>query len=312
MLTQLNPTFIGLGSQTRAWIANLRDSGIEASVYLRPQSSSHSKVTELGYSLSTELQNHKLIFLLIPDAQHLNFLKDHQSIIPKDALIILAHGASIMEHNLPQLVPQWNFALLAIKAIASEIRFQYENKGKLGAVYSSESISEDKKHFMEGIIFEVAKKVGVTAGPYVATFEQEAKADLFSEQSLLCGLLPYAAEQAYNSLREHGIPQELAFMECWLEVKLIADAMVKLGPVEFFNLISPHALVGSEFARERIFDKGQQEVIEDLRQNIWNGQFFKHVNDLDVTSLRSKIIGHWSQGELQKTFENLKEDLIPN
>ena len=311
MLAQLNPTFIGLGSQTRAWIANLRDSGIDATIYLRPESYSHSKVSELGFSLSTELQNHKLIFLLIPDAQHLNFLQDHQDKIAPGTLIILAHGASVMEHNLPELFPQWNFSLLAIKAIASEIRFQYENKGKLGAVYSIESISEKERGFVEKTILEIARLVGVTAGPYSATFEQEAKADLFSEQSLLCGLLPYAAEQAYNSLREHGIPQELAFMECWLEVKLIADAMVKMGPVEFFNLISPHALVGSELAREKIFDKGQQEVIEKLRQDIWNGQFFKHVNDLDVTTLRSKIIGHWEQGELQSTFETLREDLIP-
>ena len=100
-------------------------------------------------------------------------------------------------------------------------------------------------------------------------------------------------------------------MECWLEVKLIADAMVKMGPVEFFKLISPHALVGSEVAREKIFDKGQQEVIEKLRQDIWNGNFFKHVNNLDVTSLRNQIIGHWENGELQSTYETLKEDLIP-
>jgi len=246
MLAQLNPVFIGLGSQTKAWIANLKDSQVNAQVYFRSDSPSIKLAQELNYPISNQLKDHKIIFLLIPDAEHLKFLRENQNSIAQDTLIIFAHGASVMEHNLPEIFPQWNFALLAIKAIASEIRFQYLNKGKLGAVSSFEFIKDNKKEEISKLINEIAEKVGVTAGPYAATFEQEAKADLFSEQSLLCGLLPYAAEQSYSLLRQHGIPKELAFMECWLEVKLIADAMVKMGPEDFFNLISPHALMGSE------------------------------------------------------------------
>ncbi len=311
MLAQLNPTFIGLGSQTRAWICNLKDSQVMAQVYLRKGSSSQKLMKELGFEARENLAHSKVIFLLIPDAEHLNFLNSHKDQISPETLIIVAHGASTMEHNLPKLFPEFNFALLAIKAIASEIRYQYLNRGKLGAVYSLESIPHNKRSHFKAVLDEVAKKVGVTAGPYEVTFEQEAKADLFSEQSLLCGLLPYAAEQAYLSLRNNGIPKELAFMECWLEVKLIADAMVKMGPEAFFELISPHALVGSELARERIFDKGQAKVIEDMRQNIWNGNFFNQVNNIDVAQMREKIKSHWSQGELQQTFNELKDDLIP-
>ncbi len=311
MLAQMNPTFIGLGSQTRAWISNLRDSGMTAQVYLRPDSPSQEIMKKEGYTAQRDLKQSKLIFLLIPDAEHLNFLEAHRDQLSDDTLIILAHGASVMEHKLPKLFPKLNFALLAIKAIASEIRHQYTHQGKLGAVYSLEAIDPEQKILFHEVLSELSQKVGITAGPFEVTFEQEAKADLFSEQSLLCGLLPYAAEQAYNTLRREGIPKELAFMECWLEVKLIADAMVKMGPVDFFNLISPHALVGSELARERIFDKAQQTIIEDMRQNIWNGQFFKQVNDTDLTQMRQKIIGHWSNSELQETFRELKSDLIP-
>ncbi len=311
MLAQMNPTFIGLGSQTRAWICNLRDSQVKAQVYLRSGSSSQKILQEMGFEQSHDLKDSKVIFLLIPDAEHFNFLNEHRQQMAPKSLIIVAHGASVMEHNLPKLFPEFNFALLAIKAIASEIRYQYVNQGKLGAVYSLETISEDKKKFSKDLLDEISQKVGITSGPFPVTFEQEAKADLFSEQSLLCGLLPYAAEQAYNSLRANGIPKELAFMECWLEVKLIADAMVKMGPEDFFDLISPHALVGSELARERIFDKGQAKVIEEMRQNIWDGSFFKQVNNLDVAAVRAKIKSHWSQGELQQTYNELKDNLIP-
>lgn len=311
MLAQMNPTFIGLGSQTRAWICNLRDSQIKAQVYLRKGSSSHKLVKELGFECTENLMASQIIFLLIPDAEHLNFLQNHRDQISPNTLIVVAHGASKMEHALTELFPEFNFALLAIKAIASEVRFQYLNKGKLGAVYSLETIPSDKYQTFKLIINEVAQKIGVTAGPFEVTFEQEAKADLFSEQSLLCGLLPYAAQQAYTTLRNNGIPKELAFMECWLEVKLIADAMVKMGPEDFFDLISPHALVGSELARQRIFDKGQAKVIEDMRQNIWTGQFFKQVNDLDVAQMRKEIKSRWSNGELQQTYNELKDNLIP-
>ena len=50
MLAQMNPTFIGFGSQTRAWISNLRDSNIEAQVFLRKDSSSYELVSQKGFS----------------------------------------------------------------------------------------------------------------------------------------------------------------------------------------------------------------------------------------------------------------------
>lgn len=311
MLAQMNPTFIGFGSQTRAWISNLRDSNIEAQVFLRKDSSSYELVSQKGFSLCEDLKSSKLIFLLIPDAEHLNFLQTYKDQISQGAVIIVAHGASITEHSLPELFPQWSFNLLAIKAIASEIRYQYEQKGKLGAVYCLSSNELGGPNPSKDLILKLSQALGVTAGPFEVTFEQEARADLFSEQSLLCGLLPYAAKQSYDLLRSHDIPKELAFMECWLEVKLIADAMVKMGPEEFFKLISPHALVGSEFAQERIFDKEQQRIIEDMRHNIWNGDFFKEVQETDIEAVRARVLQRWSSSEIQDTFNQLKKDLIP-
>lgn len=312
MLAQMNPTFIGLGAQTRAWICNLKDSQVSAQVYLRKGSSSQQLLQDMGFKRRKDLAESKLLFLLIPDAEHLNFLQDHRDQLRPDTIIIVAHGASVMEHNLPALFPKLKFVLLAIKAIASEVRYQYSNDGKLGAVTSLEFISQKDRKTFQHLIDEISQKVGITAGPFEVTFKQEACADLFSEQSLLCGLLPYAAEQSFTSLREQGIPKELAFMECWLEVKLIADAMVKLGPEDFFDLISNHALVGSELARENIFDQQQAKVIEDMRENIWNGNFFKQVNELDVPQLRNKIRTHWAHGELQQTYNELKDNLIPH
>ena len=45
----------------------------------------------------------------------------------------------------------------------------------------------------------------------MASIEEEAKADLFSEQSLLCSVLPYAGLSCYNKLREKGVSKEMAY-----------------------------------------------------------------------------------------------------
>lgn len=304
--------FVGLGSQTQSWIQNLRDSGLEASVFLRHNSPSQVRLQELNLKSVENLSEADIVFLLIPDAKHHLFFEENHTHIKDGAMIIYAHGASQLEHKIAHKYPQFSHCLLAIKAIASEIRTQYVNDGKLGAVFSSEFVSVEKKEEIETKLLTIAKKVGITAGPFKVTFEQEARADLFSEQSLLCGLLPYAAKQSYEMLREKDIPKELAFMECWLEVKLIADAMVRLGPEAFFQLISPHALIGSEIAKQRIFDKDAHKIIEQLRNEIWSGDFFKEVNNLNETETRETILDRWRDSEITQTFNELKDDLIPS
>jgi len=119
------------------------------------------------------------------------------------------------------------------------VRFQYETNGKFGAAF----FSPTKEH--EQQLRKIASLVGFTA-LYASSFEEECMADLFSEQSLLCSLLPYGALKSYQILRQNGVSKEVAFMECFLELKSISQAFVTMGPVEFFKLISPNALIGSQ------------------------------------------------------------------
>ena len=242
---------IGFGSQAKAWAMNLKDSNIPLVIALNPESPTHQKAKDLGFKtvcLQTEqLQNFNNFILLIPDDLHATFFEKNVQYIKPNSRIIYAHGFSMAKERLHEKYPQYHHALLAPKAIASEVRFQYEIKGKIGAIYYS-TTKEDLT-----FIQELSKQVGFTA-IYQAHFEEECIADLFSEQTLLCSLIPYGALKTFNILLQNGIPRELAFMECFLEVKSIAQAFVNLGPEGFFKLISPNALIGSEKGQELLFN----------------------------------------------------------
>ena len=302
---------VGFGSQGKAWACNLRDSGRRVDIFLRNPKTREEELCDRGFRLADELSSYSVILLLIPDAQHLSFLKSNLNKIQAGCSIIYAHGASMMEHDLQDQFPQFNHLLLAPKAIASEVRFQYENKGKLGAVYSLEVINQSERALLLENLLSLAKDLGITAGPYPCSFAQEATADLFSEQSLLCGLLPHAAKSSFDLLTSRGISKELAYMECWLEVQLIANAMVKMGPSEFFKMISPHALKGSHLAKDRLFDKAYHKTLERLLTEIEDGTFFKTADELDTEEVEGFYHINWENSDLQKTHELLKNDLVP-
>ncbi|WP_372651838.1 hypothetical protein [Halobacteriovorax sp.] len=305
---------IGYGSQAKAWAHNFRDSGRNIKIALRDSSESISVAKEKGFKtiLLSEIETEvsSTYVLLTPDHTHLETLEEIYPKLPVGTNIIYAHGYSYTAFNFKEKFSNFNHLLLAPKAIASELRFQYENKGKLGAAYSVEDIPKENSKSATELIISIARDIGITAGPYETTFLEETNADLFSEQSLLCSILPYGALQAYNKLRSKGVKREIAYLECWLEVKLIADAMVKMGPVEFFKLISPNALLGGEKAQKLLFDEEYDKKLDSLLNDIWNQDFFTECKGLDFNTLRSSVLERWAKEELTETHNELAPELI--
>jgi len=304
---------IGFGSQAKAWALNFRDSKRELKIALRENSPSIALAQKMGFetTLLSQLSAEKAntFILLTPDHTHHETLELLDQQLSAGANLVYAHGYSYSANNFKEKFPKFNHLLLAPKAIASELRFQYESAGKLGAAFSVENI-EDNQNQAKELIFSLAKDIGITAGPYPTTFLEETNADLFSEQTLLCSLLPYGALHAYNELRKRGVSHEIAYLECWLEVKLIADAMVKMGPEEFFQLISPNALLGGEKAQKILFDESYHHKIEKLAQDIWNKDFFTECQGLDFNTLRSSVLSRWANEELTQTHRELSSQLI--
>jgi ketol-acid reductoisomerase len=297
---------VGFGSQAKAWALNLRDSKTPFVIALNPESHSQKKAISLGFT-TVELQTNILLnyhnfLMLIPDDQHKVFFEKNLSFLQKGSRVVYAHGFSLSKERLHEKYSQFSHSLLAPKAIASDVRFQYETKGKIGAVYFSNT-DEDFS-----FISTLAAQVGFNA-LYPAHFEEECVADLFSEQAILCSLIPYGALKTYNILIDNGIPRELAFMECFLELKSITQALVTLGPEAFFNLISPNALIGSEKGQEVLLNSHFDEALNKIFSDIKNKKFYKET-EIDHSALREKILKRWKHEHLSETYNKLKHELI--
>jgi ketol-acid reductoisomerase len=305
---------IGFGNQAKAWALNLRDSGWEINIGLRPNSHSHELASRLTFKTFdyTKPNSHYLFAILTPDETHQDVVTSLYDIyksdvnkndINKNLSFIYAHGFSLHYTDLKFF--DCNHILLAPKAIASELRYEYETQGKNGGVYSFEylkdlSIKED--------ILSLAKDLGLTS-LHEASIADETIADLFSEQTLLCSTLPYAAVHSFNKLRQKGISQEVAFFECWHEVKLIANTMVKLGPEKFFDLISPNALIGSEIGKSSLFNDEYNKKLDDILEHIISGNFKLDLESTKLQVIKDDVLTFWKSQELTQVHKRLQQEL---
>lgn len=297
-------SIIGFGNQAKAWAMNLRDSGIEISIGLRKNSSSYQAAEKMGFQtfcFENEPIKSEAFALLTPDDTHSNIL---ESIINfnKNKICLYAHGFSFNQGNFAKTFPSIEHILLAPKSIASELRFNYETNNNLVGIYSLEGAQK----LDEVTLKSFAQKLGLKS-IYNASFKEETNADLFSEQSILCALLPYGALTTFNTLRNKGYPKELAFFECFYEIKLIADTLLKVGPQKFFDLISPNALIGSEKGQKLLFDQSFQNKLDTLLKEIENKNFEEEIEKTDIVALRQKINQTWSSEELSKVYDQLKD-----
>lgn len=304
-------TIIGFGNQAQAWAQNLKDSGFGIRIGLRSGSPSFDHAKTMGFKCvdleSDEFYKASIFALLIPDHLHKEFLEKYGKRFKTGSALLYAHGFSIVHHKFFEKYKSINHVLFAPKAIGTELRRQFMLKGKLGAVYSMEHVSSNLEE-IQSWMKDFAPALGINMGPYPTSFLRETQADLYSEQGLLCSVVPYTAKMMFEHLVQKGVEPELAYFECWHELKLIVNAMVDVGPEAFFNLISPNALIGSEKGFQKLMDQEFENKLQGLYQDIQSGQFEKEIPAVNIPELRETIKNRWKDSSLQKTFTSINEE----
>ncbi len=305
MKTTNQISIIGFGNQAKAWAMNLRDSGFQVYIGLRPNSPSIQLANQLKFK-TFSIEEHvptEIFVMLTPDDQHEIIIK---TIYEKnqEKVCLYAHGHSMDRFNLYKKYPKIEHILLAPKSIASELRFRYETKQNLTAFYSLEYAND----YDLNDIKKLAQSLGIK-NIFPASFSEENEADMFSEQALLCSLLPYGILETYNKLIENGFSKELAFYECFYESKLIVDTLFKVGPKDFFNLISPNALIGSQVGKKLIFTENFQDSLDKLFTEIKNQSFKKTIETTNLVELRNQVSSYWEDQSLTHSYLKLKDTL---
>ena len=102
---------------------------------------------------------------------------------------------------------------------------------------------------------------GARSGIIKATFAQETEEDLFGEQAVLCGGLVELVKAGFETLTEAGYPPELAYFECYHEMKMIVDLMYESG-IHFMNYsISNTAEYGEYYAGPKVINEQSREAM---------------------------------------------------
>jgi ketol-acid reductoisomerase len=264
---------IGYGSQGRAQALNMRDSGVDVVVGLRP-GKSWERAEADGMEVMTVVeaaQAADVVLMLIPDMAQPTVYGEEvaMALKPGDALQF-AHGFNI---HFGQIKPPEgvDVVMVAPKAPGPEMRRQYEEGF---GVPSLVAVAQDASGEAKEKALAIAKALGSgRAGVIETTFENETESDLFGEQSVLCGGVDQLIRRGFKVLTEAGYPPELAYFEVLNELKLIVDLIYKSGISGMYRAVSDTAKYGGMAIGPDIIDDHVEENMRRALKAVQDGSF---------------------------------------
>lgn len=265
---------IGYGSQGRAHALNLRDSGCEVRVGLRPGSESVSRVTDDGLQAGAidEVAGWaNLVSFMLPDQIHRPVFERYvgHHLAPGD-MFLVAHGLSIMAGWI-QIGNGVDVALVAPVGPGRMVRKLYLEGFGVPALVA---VERDASGQCFDLALSYARALGCTrAGVLPTTFREETETDLFGEQAVLCGGLTALITAGFDTLVEAGYQPEIAYFECLHQVKLIVDLLYEGGLSALHGAISDTAAFGQYVTGPRVIDEHVREAMRAVLQDIQQGNF---------------------------------------
>ncbi len=267
---------IGYGSQGHAHALNLKDSGVEVRVGLRPGSPREEKARNSGLEVASVAEVSKwadVIMNLTPDQTAAKVY--HADISPNmkpDVTLMFAHGFNIRFRTITP-PPTADVSLVAPKGPGHRVREVFTEGGGIPALVA---VEQNASGSALPLALSYAKAIGATrAGVLETTFTEETETDLFGEQAVLCGGTSALVKAGFETLVEAGYQPELAYFEVLHELKLIVDLMYR-GGLEYMRYsISDTAEWGDYVAGPRIVTTDVKKAMRKLLDEIQDGSFAK-------------------------------------
>ena len=274
LIKQYKVAIIGYGSQGHAHANNLRDSGVEVVVGLRPGSGSAVKAEQAGLTvrpIDEAVKSADLIMVLAPD-EHQKTLYDEliEPNIRNGAVLAFAHGFNI---HFGQIAPRddLDVIMIAPKGPGHLVRSTYTQGG---GVPSLIAVFQDASgRAREIALAYAAANGGGRAGVIETTFREETETDLFGEQAVLCGGATALVQAGFETLVEAGYAPEMAYFECLHELKLIVDLMYEGGIANMRYSISNTAEYGDLTRGPRIVNQDTRAEMKRILGEIQRGTF---------------------------------------
>jgi ketol-acid reductoisomerase len=264
---------LGYGSQGRAHALNLRDSGYDVVIGLRPDGKTTPKAQRDGFTVKAPAEAVKgvgLVAFLAPDMAQAQMYKDVEANLGKNATLLFAHGFNIV-YKLVQPRADLDVVLIAPKGPGDLVRRQYEQGRGVPCLIA---VSQDATGKAHARALAYAHGIGGTRGGVLeTTFREETETDLFGEQAVLCGGATELIVRGFETLCEAGYQPEVAYFECMHEMKLIVDLLHEGGLKKMHQYVSDTAKWGDLKSGPRIIDQHVRDSMKQVLTEIQNGTF---------------------------------------
>ncbi len=270
---------IGYGSQGRTHALNLRDSGVAGIVVgLKAGSTTRARAETDGFSVQTAgeaTSGADVVAVMVSDEAHRDLYRDEiEPNIRPGAALIFAHGLSV-RFGLVTPRSDLDVVLASPKGIGPRIRDLYEAGEGVFCLFGVHQDATGGAHAL-GLSYAAALGCG-RKGILETTFAAECESDLFGEQVVLCGGVAELIDAAFMKLVDAGYPPEVAWFECFYEVKLVTDLMYERGVAGAFAKISNTAEYGAYLTGPRVIGDAARGAMDAVLTEVRDGSFVRRL-----------------------------------
>ena len=300
---------LGFGSQGHAHALNLRDSGVDVRVGLRPGSASRQRAEDQGLRVldtNDAAAEADVIVVLAPDTHQKPMWEDGLAdAVNAGDTLVFGHGFNI-HFGMIEPPDDVDVILIAPKSPGHIVRRLYvQGQGTPGLV----AVQQDPS----GSALELAKSYAAglaltRAGLLETTFEEETETDLFGEQAVLCGGVSHLVMAGFETLMEAGYQPEVAYFECLHELKLIVDMMYEGGISWMRHSVSTTAEYGDYVSGPRVVGEPSRQAMREILAEIQDGSFARgFVEDYESGAPRLKEARAEARGhQIERVGEQLR------
>jgi ketol-acid reductoisomerase len=265
---------VGYGSQGHAHALNLRDSGVEVEVGLRPGGASWEAAEQAGLDVAPvpdAVSGAQVVALLIPDQVQPKVYEEQVApFLDSGAALLFAHGFNV---HYRRIAPpeSHDVIMVAPKGPGHVVRRLFEEGYGTPALVAVEQDASGRA-FERALAYGAGIGAG-RAGMLATTFAEETETDLFGEQAVLCGGVTELVRAGFETLVEAGYQPEVAYYECMHELKLIVDLLWEGGLAHMRHSISDTAEYGDLTRGPLVVDEHVRTRMRHLLDEIRCGNF---------------------------------------
>ena len=268
---------IGFGNQGRAQSLNLKDSDVDVAVGLRTGSLNAAVAEALCLQvmgLEEAAAWADVVMLLAPDEILGRLYAQLEPHLRQGAALGFSHGLAI-HFNFIAPRADLDVFMVAPKGPGTALRSLYKAGQGMIALWA---VAQDRSGAARELALAYGWAIGCgRAGLIASSFAEECEADLFNEAAVVWGAVPEILIAGFDTLVAGGVAEEVAFLECVGELKLIAELIEARGIAGMREAISNTAELGATLGGRRIVDAGVRQRMAEMLAEIRAGKFARQL-----------------------------------